>query len=247
MRYQGGKGLLARFIAPIVREVASSRPVVEPFHGGLSMTVALQPVRASDLSKPVATLIREVRRGWLPPTELSEAEYNDLARRRGDMDDPLVCFAGQCCTFGGKWFGGYARGHARHRDPIGAARSSLLARIRATMSTTFSSGDYREIEVSPGDVIYCDPPYRDTSCDWPVEPFDHEAFWQWARDMGAMGCDVLVSEFSAPPDALEVWARDRPRFTRGSEKVDEIERLFLIGPAQSSFTPYRRAEQATLL
>jgi DNA adenine methylase len=247
MRYQGGKGRLAEFIAPIVREIAAGRPIVEPFHGGLSMTVALQPARASDLSRPVATLIREIRAGWSPPSTLSEGDYQALARRRDDMDDPLVCFAGQCCTFGGKWFGGYARTHARQRNPIGAARSSLLARIRATSATTFSLADYRDAVVESGDLVYCDPPYQDTSCDWPVAPFDHGAFWQWARDLADCGVDVVVSEFSAPEDAVEIWTRDRPRFTRGAVKADEIERLYLIGPAAASFRPYRRAEQATLI
>lgn len=227
MRYQGGKGLLAQHLAPVILAYANGRPIVEPFHGGLAMTVALQPRLASDLSRPVSTLIRSVRSGWTPP-QIDEARYRALAARRDDMDDPDVAFAGHCASFGGKWFGGLARPHKRQRDPIGAAWSTLKRRIEQTETIDFRLLDYREVPIQPGDVVYCDPPYAGTSADWPVAPFDHAKFWQWCRGMAAQGVPVLVSEFSAPEDATLLWQRERGAFTRNAAGSTVTERLFVM-------------------
>lgn len=231
MRYQGGKGKLAKVLAPMILEHAAGRRIVEPFYGGLAMTHALQPAMASDLSKPMFTLVQAVRGGWEPPVFMSAEEYSVLARRKDDHDDPLVCFAGQGCTFGGKWFGGYARGHVRQREPIQAAGRTLLKRVRGTLSTDFRLGSYSDTAVVAGDVVYCDPPYRDTCQTYPTPPFDSDAFWNWCRSAADRGADVFVSEFTAPDDVVIFWEKERPTQTRHNDRSTVIERLFHIPAA----------------
>ena len=135
MRYSGGKGKIAAKLAACLLSLPHKR-IIEPFFGGLSMTVALQPSYASDASLPVVTLVNAVRAGWRPPEEVSEELYRECAARKTQHDDPLVAFVGHC-TFGGKWYGGLARGHVRQREPVRAAARTLLARVAACPNTTF--------------------------------------------------------------------------------------------------------------
>lgn len=237
MRYQGGKGKLAKTIAPVILNFAAGRRIVEPFHGGLSMTVALQPAIASDYSLPAHTLVKSTRAGWEPPSFVDEQTYNELKRGVRDQSDPLTCFAGQCCTFGGGWFKGYARGHPSQREPIRAAAVALKRRVGATLSTTFLHQPYWELDVLPGDVVYCDPPYKDTSQDYPVEAFDHNRFWEWARQIAEDGADVFVSEFSAPDDVAVFWEKEVAKQTRSKDGSTKIERLYHIPAKKEAEEP----------
>lgn len=55
--------------------------------------------------------------------------------------------------------------------------------------------DYREIEILPDSVIYCDIPFKDTQgyCN----DFDHEAFYEWAVSQTA---PLYISEYRMPSD-----------------------------------------------
>lgn len=56
--------------------------------------------------------------------------------------------------------------------------------------------DYRDYDYQPGDVVYCDIPYRKTRHDgYCKDAFDHEAFYAWARRV-----PCFVSEYSMPDD-----------------------------------------------
>ena len=86
-------------------------------------------------------------------------------------------------------------------------------------------GDYREIEVRPGDVLYCDPPYKGTD-GYNEAAFDHEAFYNWAA---AQDVPVYISEFWMPEDRFMcIW--ERKRASRLSQKGTEgkvSEKLFV--------------------
>jgi DNA adenine methylase len=157
---------------------------------------------------------------------MTDEAYLMLQSRRLDVDDPLVCFAGFCCSWGGKWFGGLARGHKRQREPIRAAAVTLMKRVGATRGVIFHHCSYLEIEPFPGTTIYCDPPYEGTTHGYPTPPFDHIQFWDWCRQQARRGCTVLVSEFGAPDDVECVWEMDRATLTRNHTSDRVLERLF---------------------
>lgn len=218
----------SRIAASLAGRILGRNPfIVEPFCGALAMTALLQPALASDISRPVMTLIRAVRDGWTPPPFLSEEVYNDCRARKEEVDDPLVAFAGHC-TFGGKWFGGYARPHSSQPDPTGASARSLLRRVNACSKTTFKTCTYQEQFIPRGALVYCDPPYAGTTSGyWCKDAFDHETFWSWAR---ALSCDhdVIVSEYAAPEDFVSVFDLNRPTFMRTNVDADRrIEKLFI--------------------
>ena len=86
-------------------------------------------------------------------------------------------------------------------------------------------GDYSTLEIRPGDVIYCDPPYRGTG-GYNGKGFDHEAFYSWAA---AQSVPVYISEYWMPEDRFMcIW--EKKRQSRKSAKGTEgkaVEKLFV--------------------
>lgn len=89
-------------------------------------------------------------------------------------------------------------------------------------------GDYRDIEVNPGDVLYCDPPYKGTG-GYNNTDFDHEAFYDWVE---AQTVPVYISEYSMPQDRfLCVWRKKtQSRLSQKGTDGDVEEKLFVKRP-----------------
>lgn len=225
MRYLGGNHRIANWLRDSIQPIRKDRRLVEPFCGGLSATVALQPCLASDASVPLMSLIQACRQGWEPPIDLSESEYQQA--KLLPPSDPLHGFAAFCCSFGGKYWGGYARETGRNFALQG--RNSLLRKIKATQLTEFKCCEYHELEILPGDVVYCDPPYAGTTMGYATEPWDSNQFWNWCRDLQDKGATVIVSEFKAPPD-IKVLAQitSKTDLRTKRREQDTVETLFIL-------------------
>ena len=86
-----------------------------------------------------------------------------------------------------------------------------------------SADDYRNYVYQDGDVVYCDPPYANTS-KYTVD-FDNEGFWQWCR---TRNFPVYISEYRAPEDFISVWSKEKRRlFSSSNLSANAIEHLFL--------------------
>lgn len=98
--------------------------------------------------------------------------------------------------------------------------------------TRLSHRSYADLDPRPGGLIYCDPPYANTTSYSGVDSFDHAAFWATTREWSAAGCVVLVSEYSAPLDVPHVWAREATKsLTRDSSRYSgSVEKLFVLMP-----------------
>jgi DNA adenine methylase len=71
----------------------------------------------------------------------------------------------------------------------------------------FAQMDYIDYEFREGDVVYCDPPYRNTSgYRHTKEQFEHDQFWDWVR---TRDYPVYVSEYSAPDDFVSIFEKKR--------------------------------------
>jgi DNA adenine methylase len=200
MQYLGGKSRIAKKLAPIILELAKGRTLIEPFCGGLSMTEQLRPAYASDASVPLISLIQAVRAGWDPPDNVSEAEY--AYARTLPPTHPAHGFCGFGCSFGGKLWGGYARGNTSHVDYIRGSRNALLRQIPATVTTEFGCCCYSAWKGNDVTAFYCDPPYVGTT--EYNSTFDSQRFWQWCVEQTARGALVLVSEFTSPSGIANV-------------------------------------------
>lgn len=77
-------------------------------------------------------------------------------------------------------------------------RLQRLQRLQSPGRLTYSVGDYRDVEIPDGSVIYADIPYRTSTQkgDYGVR-FDHEAFYDWCE---AQTQPLFISEYSMPED-----------------------------------------------
>ena len=120
----------------------------------------------------------------------------------------LSGFVGFGCSFGGKWFGGYARNKTNTNYAL-QSKKSLLKDMNTLMDAEFICEDYRNVVLPDNCVIYADPPYNGTT-GYGKEKFDSEAFWEYIREISKEHL-VFVSEQTAPSDFICIW--EKP-FTR---------------------------------
>ena len=226
MRYIGGKHRIAKQLAQAILPYREGRRFLEPFCGGLSATVALQPDVASDASEPLIKLIEAVRSGWEPPAKIDFYTWKENRRQ----NTPIGALVSHGLGFGGDWNGYYARDN--RRDTTGDATRALLRKVEATRNVQFLHRSYEQVDVQYGDLIYCDPPYAGTTNGYATGPFDSEAFWDWAKWAGdTCGALVFISEFNGP-DWVEVHAEFPSRTNlhkRDASQQATVEKLFRVG------------------
>ena len=109
MQYLGGKRThsLGKKIADTI---APKGLWFEAFAGGLSVSVELArygPGIVMDIHPGLIALYQACMLGYVPPLNVTKEEYH--AAKALPDSDPLKAFIGFACSFGGKWFGGYAK------------------------------------------------------------------------------------------------------------------------------------------
>ena len=152
-------------------------------------------------------LLNGVKNGYDLPEQISEEEYKYI-REHKEEDKVLSGFVGFGCSFGGKWFGGYARNKTGTNYALQSKRS-LLKDMNNLMDAEFICKDYREVELPNGCVVYADPPYDNTT-GYGKEKFNSEEFWKYMRKISKEHI-VFISEQTAPNDFISIW--EKP-FTR---------------------------------
>lgn len=236
MQYLGGKTRLAKRIAAIVNAERTARgasgpvPFWDPFCGGLSVSAELAklgPGIVSDTHPALISLYRAVREGWDPPESVTEAEY--AAARMLPDSDPRKAFVGFGCSFGGKWFGGYARQPSTGLNFAATARRSL--RRMSLPGCAIERLDFLEIEPRTLPlVIYADPPYAGTTGYAGVSPFDSARFWDRCVAWERCSVPVFVSEYACPVEHQSHEMAHTSRLARGDTHVARTERLFRVVP-----------------
>lgn len=216
MRYLGGKERVANDLSAYLESVRKpGQPYLEPFVGGASVISRMSGVRyGSDACKALITMYRAMQNGWKPPPTIDAITYEQIKDIQ-DHDDPLTAFAAFACSFGGKWFSGYAWPSDRLCAPDGKRHSwtSLLRKMDACQDVVWSHRTF-DTWAPFGWLVYCDPPYAGTVGYDGAPPWDPDKFWAWAKRMSARNT-VLVSEYSAPKGWRVVWEVERNPNHRG--------------------------------
>lgn len=225
MQYFGGKAKVAKYIVPYLESVRKEDQVyLEPFVGGANIVSKISGERrAFDLNEYLIAMYQGVQKGYELPDDLSEELYQYIKSNK-DKDKVLTGFVGFGCSFAGKWFGGYARNKQNH-NYCKASKNSLLKKMQAMGNVEFLCQDYKSID--PHDcLIYCDPPYANTTKYTGVPDFNSEEFWnimrKWSKDN-----DVYISEYEAPDDficVLEIPTKTsiRDRTDRVCKRVEKL-------------------------
>lgn len=195
--YQGGKSRQAKRIAALINRVAGDI-YIEPFVGAANVIARVNKrIRVgADLHEDLVMMWRMWQAATdqlvFVPLTIDEQTYksfkhNDPSGLRG-----LIGFG---ASWGGKWFGGFARGEGR--DFYNEAVRSTMKLSESMADVFWVHADYRELSYPRGAVVYFDPPYEDVTAYSHLPQFDHDEFWQFATDL-SVHSKVLVSERFAP-------------------------------------------------
>lgn len=194
LKWAGGK----RWFAPDMIELWKShshRRLVEPFCGGMAITLALRPEQAviNDINPHLVNFYRWVQRGLnLGQIDLTgigqfaneelyysaaRSLFNDLILTE-KADSSLAaalfyylnrsCFNG-LCRFNQKGF--YNVPFGRYKTINYATEFS--AHTAAMRGWTLSTGDFGDIAIKPDDFIFADPPYDETFRQYSRGGFDY--------------------------------------------------------------------------
>ena len=182
---------------------------------------------ASDYHYELVELFKALQDGWIPPNTISEEEYK--CAKMGLYPAYLTAFIGFGCSFGGKYFGGYARGKTNKgiaRNYAQESADNLNRKKLDLKGVYFFSLPYTSY--TPADcLIYCDPPYEGTTKYSNSSKFDHNLFWEtmrkWSKDN-----TVIISEYSAPKDftCIHEFEHTTGLKNNNGKGISKIERLF---------------------
>jgi DNA adenine methylase len=235
MQYLGGKFRIKDKIASIINGLEGDM-YVEPFCGACWVGAEVnKPVRIfSDVNKYLIAMWQEVQKGWSPPWKVTEEEYNDIRddyRANGSRyPDYLKGFVGFAGSYGGKFWGGYARDPNSNRNYIANASASLVKLIPRLETAKFIHQSYSQVfgnlmKLSQKVVVYCDPPYEGTTKYYGVADFDHVGFWHNVKVVSSKHY-VLVSSYDGPFTSI---AEFETRLDMNGLRETRVERLYGTG------------------
>lgn len=228
LQYFGGKTKVSSQIVDYLESVRKENQVyIEPFVGGGIICSKMSGERkAYDFNEYLIEMYKAVQGGYKLPSSVSEEEYKYI-REHKDEDKALTGFVGFGCSFAGKWFGGYARDKRKKCDFACSSKLTLLKKMSTMMDVEFRRANYKEFHFTDC-LIYCDPPYLDTTQAYGTGNFDTEEFWSVMRKWSESN-DVYISEYVAPEDfkcVLKMPTKIDIR-NKNNQMEKRIEKLFI--------------------
>lgn len=115
---------------------------------------------------------------------------------------------------------------------------NVMAWHRALQSADLSSGDFQQLAIPAGSVVYCDPPYLGCSVDYAAE--NSEQFQSrlvgWCREQAERGCTVVMTNkdrdgfFGRVAPAAEQLGYEAKHNTKWNLKAEErkVRELMLV-------------------
>jgi site-specific DNA-adenine methylase len=236
----GSKNRIAKYIVPIIQKHIDDSgydKYLEPFVGGGNVIdkIKCEHKIGSDSNRYLIALLSHiVNNASSLPKKITYEQYKNCMNNKEQYEDWYVGFVGFCCSFGAKFFGGYARGKSNKGDPRNYALESyknLNRQANKLKNICFKCCDFREIKNRKNCVIYCDPPYKNTT-KYSTGCFPYEEFYDWCRKMSKDNI-VLISEYSMPDDFKCIWQKQTIvsiDCNRGinNDKNNRIEKLFIL-------------------
>ena len=226
MIYMGSKNRIAKEILPIIlKDRKPNQCYVETMVGGGNLIDKVKGFRiGADINPYVIEALKLIRDNPESlPDFVSEEYYRELEIKK--QLNGLTGVVGFTCSFGSKWFGGYAR-NSDGRNYIKVAKNNALAQSPNLKDCLFINSCYQLLDIPKNSIIYCDPPYEGTT-KYKVG-FNHFEFWEWVRSKSLEGHSVFVSEYNAPDDFICVWQKTLTTSFSTSESIKAIEKLFIF-------------------
>ena len=187
LKWAGGKRWLIPKLAKIWKKHADCR-LVEPFCGGLSVALGLNPEKAllNDVNFAVINFYQQIQQGLILDIELENdeaayyrhrSEFNQLNQQGGSEHKVAQLFYylnrtgyNGLCRFNKS--GGYNVPFGRYKN---INYQTDFVKYQALLSSwQFSNKDFAELEVNENDFIYADPPYDVPFHQYAQQGFDWE-------------------------------------------------------------------------
>lgn len=236
MRYLGGKSRIAKDLVPVIQSYVDVNNFYwEPFVGGANIIdkIVSNTKIGTDINNYLIELLKHAQTSPqdFPHTILYE-EYERVRTHRDEYPVWYVGLVGFCASYGGKFFGGYARHY--HGDESGKLCAGTIRKLleQDFSNIVFSTGSFQSITTMPyGFTIYCDIPYRGTT-KYSSGDFPYDEFYEWCFRL-SQNNTVLVSEYSMPNGFKCIWEKESSqRLDCGKEDGKSLlvtERLFICG------------------
>lgn len=198
MRYFGGKERISKPLSLFLNEqLTDDQPFVDLFCGSCNVISKINSDRiriANDRHKYLIAMWQALKNGYELPQDLTKEQYLNIKRNLDD-DPALSGFVGFGCSFGGKWFGGYA--NTPGRNYCLNAYNSTMKKFSNLQDVQFYNNDYSNFILPDNSLIYCDIPYKNTTqyCKKEVGVFDHDKFYEWVGK-NSKRYDIYISEYA---------------------------------------------------
>ncbi|MGL4523561.1 MAG: DNA adenine methylase [Bacilli bacterium] len=243
MVYLGSKNRISKYLKPIIESYITPdvRHYVEPFVGGANMIDKIETPHGvvkigCDNHEELIELLKIIQE--FPEYLPDEIDFETYAKVRANKNDYPKWYVGAVgfgASYGGRYFdGGYGRDSSGGRSISSERFKNMRHQSERLSNTLFVHKSYDTInyEVMSKTVFYCDPPYRGSKQYSTSKNFDHEAFYDWCRNVAKCGHVVLVSEYNMPEDFTCIWEKEHSvnLDSLRTGKVKRVERLFTISP-----------------
>ena len=237
MKYMGSKARHAKELLPIIlKDHKPDMWYVEPFVGGANMIDKVDPLIAPkrlgcDSNEYLIAMWQAAQQGELTYDYVDPGLYADVRGNKDDYQDGFVGWVAHCCSYNGKWFGGFAgklvtkEGNTRNYQD--EAARAVKKQVSAMQDVVFKHKSVFDLNFPKPCTIYCDPPYAGTTKY--KDEFDHERFYDWCRERKKEGHAVFISEYWMPDDFTCVWEKKVNSSLNkdvGSKKA--VEKLFTL-------------------
>ena len=99
--------------------------------------------------------------------------------------------------------------------------------MNTLMDAEFTCLDYRDVVLPDGCVVYCDPPYENTT-KYANGDFNHILFWEYMRKI-SQDHVFYISELNAPEDFVCIWQKEIRRIldVNKENQFKSTEKLFV--------------------
>jgi DNA adenine methylase len=247
--YHGGKQRIGKKLAEVIYDESlhiedeyefNIKGYCEPFAGMLGVYQHIPELfqenklyyKAGDTNKSVILMWKKAQNGWKPPSRnITEQRYIQL--KKSHQHSALKGYVGHQYSFGGQYFSGYAPKYGRNVN-YNTTINRITKIINKLDDVSFSHGSYTQYSNLKGYVIYCDPPYKQTTQHYKNISFNHEKFLIWCRKM-AKDNIVFISEYYTLPNDFNLIFSINGKLTGGSPpqtktKVSRkrVEKLYVI-------------------
>lgn len=234
MKYMGSKNRIAKYLLPIIlKDRKEGQWYVEPFVGGANMIDKVDGNRiGADSNEYLIAMWQGLQENKSRPYVIEKELYSkarDFFNKSNYsiFDKFMIGWIGWMGSYNGRFFDGGYSGHlVGKRDYITEQIRNTEAQISKIKEVHFVYSSYDKLEIPNNSIIYCDIPYKDTKQYTSSKNFNHNNFWNWAREKSQDGHEVFISEYNAPDDFKCIWQIEVTNSMNTTKTYKPIEKLF---------------------